>query len=471
MKVGDDAAPSKTALLLPRAVRYSVRMPVSKTTTELEALRRGDLAGARRLRLPGLAEFPREIFGLADTLEVLDLGGGALSDLPDDMGRLHKLRVLFCSGNRFERLPASLGDCASLSQVGFRGTGLREIPGEALPPLLRWLILTDNQIERLPDALGERPHLQKLMLAGNRLRTLPPSLADTASLELVRLSSNRIEILPPWLASLPRLAWISWAGNPMERALAPTAATMVHWADLEIGDRLGEGASGLVHRAFWRVGGSDEALPVALKLFRGAMTSDGLPEREMATCLAAGEHANLTAALGRLADHPEGADALLMPLAPAHWRTLAAPPSPESCSRDVYDPGLRLSPTSALRLARGIASAAAHLHARELMHGDLYAHNILWDGEAGEAALGDFGAACVLPEGVEGDAWRRIEVRAFGLLLGELLDRCASEPAALTGLRELEWACVQPDRAARPLMQDVIGILDDTMEECGSFFS
>ena len=32
------------------------------------------------------------------------------------MGRLHKLRILFCSSNRFEMLPPPLGDCQSLSQ-------------------------------------------------------------------------------------------------------------------------------------------------------------------------------------------------------------------------------------------------------------------------------------------------------------------------------------------------------------------
>jgi Leucine-rich repeat (LRR) protein len=72
----------------------------------LDALRAGDLAGARELRLhEGLTEFPREIFGLADTLEVLDLSGNRLTRLPDDLGRLTKLRVLFCSGNPFDRLP------------------------------------------------------------------------------------------------------------------------------------------------------------------------------------------------------------------------------------------------------------------------------------------------------------------------------------------------------------------------------
>ena len=117
----------------------------------LEALRRGDLAGARVLHLHGgLTEFPDEIFGLADTLEVLDLAGNALTALPGDMARLGKLRVIFCSGNRFERLPSSLGDCPALTQIGFRRTGLRDIPGEALPPGLRWLTVTDNALETLP---------------------------------------------------------------------------------------------------------------------------------------------------------------------------------------------------------------------------------------------------------------------------------------------------------------------------------
>ncbi len=435
----------------------------SSTPQKLQALRRGDLAGARELRLRGLSEFPREIFELADTLEILDLSGGALTSLPDDMGRLHKLRVLFGSSNRFERLPASLGDCVSLSQIGFRGCGLREIPGEALPPSLRWLTLTDNRIEVLPEQLGERPRLQKLMLAGNRLRNLPASISRAASLELLRLGSNGLDKLPAGLTELPGLAWISWAGNPFERSLPPSSASLVPnlvpWADLELAERLGEGTSGQVYRAIWNVDGAARRLPIALKLFKGAMTSDGLPEREMAACLAAGEHPNLTSAFGRLQDHPEGMDALLMPLLPAHWRALAGPPSLASCSRDVYDPDLRLALASALRISGDVAAAAAHLHSRGILHGDLYAHNSLWDFDAGQAVLSDFGAACMLPEGREGDAWRRVEVRAWGLLLGELLDRCAPDPVGAAKFRELERACVQPNPSARPLMDEIVGLL------------
>jgi hypothetical protein len=430
-------------------------------TDTLGALRRGDLAGARSLRLDaGLAALPREVLHLADSLEVLDLSGNALGTLPEDFGRLHRLRVLFCSGNRFARLPPAIGDCAALSQIGFRNNGMREVPAEALPPALRWLTLTDNRLEALPAAIGQRPALQKVMLAGNRLRDLPDSLADAGRLELLRLSANRFKALPPWLTRLPRLAWLAWGGNPLDRQQPPPASIGIGWHRLEMGAMLGEGASGRVSHALWRPEGAAPR-PVALKLFKGAMTSDGLPEGEMAACLAAGDHPNLVGALGRLEGHPTGAQGLVMPLLPEAWRVLAGPPSPESCSRDVYDPALRLEAGVALRIARGVGAAAAHLQARGLLHGDLYAHNTLWDGMAGAAVLSDFGAASFLPGGVEGVSLQRLEVRAWGLLLQELLDRCDVAPAP--ALRALQQHCLDPDPALRPLLREALSVLDGLM--------
>ena len=53
-------------------------------TATLAALRSGQLQGITRLDLAcNLQQFPPEIFALADTLEVLNLSGNALSALPD----------------------------------------------------------------------------------------------------------------------------------------------------------------------------------------------------------------------------------------------------------------------------------------------------------------------------------------------------------------------------------------------------
>ncbi len=432
-------------------------------TFTLDRLRRGDLAGARTLKLDGgLTALPEEVFGLSETLEVLDLSGNRLTALPQDLGRLKRLRVLFCSGNPFERLPPVLGDCAALSQVGFRGSGMREVPAEALPHTLRWLTLTDNRIARLPDEIGRRPWLQKLMLAGNRLTEVPESLAGAPNLELLRLSANRLERLPSWVTRLPRLAWLAYAGNPFEDvafdgAASEGAGNAVPWSDLDVGALLGEGASGQVFEAGWRGGDPGASKAVALKLFKGAMTSDGLPEREMQACLAAGDHPHLLGALGRLTGHPQGVEGLVTPRLPAHWRPLAGPPSLERCTRDVYDPGLRLDLDIALSVALQIGAATAHLHGRGLLHGDLYAHNVLWDGQ-GQAMLSDFGAAGVLPDSDAACGLERLDVRAWGVLLDELLDLASASaiPAAVYALRD---ACLGEAPAERPSMADALETL------------
>jgi hypothetical protein len=424
----------------------------------LDQLRSGALIGIRRLDLScDLKTLPAEVFDLADTLEVLNLSNNRLSSLPRDLPRLHKLKVLFCSNNPFTHLPEVLGDCAALQQVGFKACQITEVPGAALPPLLRWLTLTDNAITALPRELGQRPAMQKLMLAGNRLRDLPAGLADAQNLELLRLSANQFTQLPGWLSDLPRLAWLALAGNPLGWHRAePTPLARVPWAQLQVDGLLGEGASGHIYRVHQQ--GSTEGL--ALKLFKGAVTSDGLPEHELAACLAAGQHPALCTPSAQLVDHPQGTPGLLLPLIPAHYANLAGPPSLDSCTRDVYAHGLRIPVPALLRLAQGMAAAVAHLHQCGVLHGDFYAHNILWDPANGQALLSDFGAGTLLPvdQPALSRALQALEVRAFGYLLEELLAHAAPEPAhasALATVEALARACLHTLPAERPAMVDV----------------
>ncbi|TFY85197.1 protein kinase [Pseudomonas nabeulensis] len=428
----------------------------------LAQLKAGQLAGITRLDLScGLTEFPREIFELADSLEILNLSGNALSSLPDDLHRLPHLRVLFCSDNAFTALPECLGQCARLSMIGFKANQIRHVPAAALPPLLRWLILTDNQISQLPDELGQRPLLQKLMLAGNHLAQLPQSLANCHNLELLRIASNRFTHLPHWLLTLPSLTWLAYAGNPVEMAVdvqADDTTPDIPWSELELAEVLGEGASGVIRKALWKATGQ----PVAVKLYKGTITSDGSPLHEMQACIAAGLHPNLIKVQGRVVGHPDNQAALVMDLIDPSYRNLAGLPSLASCTRDIYAPDTRFSLEVALRIARGIASVAAHLHRHGITHGDLYGHNILWNA-AGDCLLGDFGAASfhATADSAEARALQRIEVRAFGVLLGELLERAGS-----TGeLMELHSRCCQPDVLARPGFTEIEAVLS-SIQHC-----
>lgn len=419
----------------------------------LEQLRSGALAGTRRLDLScGLTELPEEVFALADTLEVLNLSGNRLRDLPHQLTKLHKLQVLFASDNDFEVLPEVVGDCPSLQVVGFKANRIAQLPSAALPPALRWLILTDNALASLPTELGERPALQKLMLAGNRLQALPESLQGAHQLELLRISANRLREVPAWLTTLPRLSWLALAGNAMGWTFAHAPALPeVPWASITLGPLLGEGASGHIHRV--QVAGWPQ--PLALKLFKGEVTSDGLPEDELAACLAVGDHPSLTTPVARLTDHPGQAQGLLMPLIPPGHVNLAGPPSLQTCTRDVYPAGFSLPAPLALGIARDVAHAVAHLHQRGVMHGDLYAHNILIDPVHGQARLGDFGAATRLP-GHAPELRRRLlalEVRAMGCLLEEL---AAHTPVPTSqAIHRLAQTCLSSVPGDRPSMAEV----------------
>ena len=433
----------------------------------LDQLRAGQLAGLTRLDLSaGLTEFPREIFALADTLEVLNLSGNALAALPDDLPRLHRLRVLFCSDNQFTEVPAVLGQCPELRMVGFKANQIHTLPAAALPPQLQWLILTDNQLESLPAEIGQCQQLQKLMLAGNRLTELPETLADCLRLELLRVAANQLAELPKRLLTLPRLAWLAYAGNPFGEA-AEAAAVASHpisripWPELRLEQQLGEGASGVIYRAQRHL---PAPAPVAVKLFKGAVTSDGLPHSEMAACMSAGLHPHLIAVQGRISGHPTGAEGLVLDLIDPSFGNLAGPPSLATCTRDVYKASTEFRLETALRIAVGIASAAGHLHAQGILHGDLYAHNILTT-PAGEALLGDFGAACFYHPGqaAVAPALQQLEVRAFGCLLEELLTHCPeadATPAAGAALWNLQQRCVQPQVSARPLFGEISRVLE-----------
>ena len=431
----------------------------------LAQLRAGQLSGVTRLDLAcGLTEFPREIFDLADSLEVLNLSGNALSQLPDDLHRLRHLRVLFCSDNRFTELPACLGQCTALTMVGFKANRIATVPGAALPPLLRWLILTDNHLSELPTELGQRPHLQKLMLSGNRLQRLPESLAHCHRLELIRIAANRLTELPEWLLTLPSLAWLAYAGNPLETeadAAALESVASIPWSALRLEQQLGEGASGVIHRATWERPGQP-ATQVAVKLYKGEMTSDGSPLHEMNACITAGRHPNLIRIEGRIVGHPQAQAGLVMELIDPVYRNLAGLPSLESCSRDVYANDTRFSAGVALRIASGIAQAAEHLHDQGITHGDLYGHNILWN-EQGDCLLGDFGAASfhATADTLESRALQRIEVRAFGILLGELLERIESglSDEGRRRLEDLQRRCCEPQVLARPGFDEIVRAL------------
>jgi hypothetical protein len=394
----------------------------------LAQLKAGKLTGIKRLQLSeNLTEFPMEILTLADSLEILDLSNNQLSTLPDEINQLTHLKIIFVSNNCFKVLPTALGGCPLLEMVGFKSNQIQEVPAESLPLQLRWLILTDNKITSLPEALGERTRLQKLALAGNQLSRLPKSTDQLVNLELLRISANQLLAFPIQLLILPKLAWLAFSGNPFcETDLEIKSVPEVASTDYRLLEVLGQGASGIIYQANWTdTANQENAFPedIAVKVFKGEVTSDGYPQDELQACLKLGHHKNLVKSVAQV--NESHYLALVMELIPTHFKNLGLPPDFQTCTRDTFESGFSLSIASIKKMVDQMQQVFEHLHDNQVCHGDLYAHNTLFDQQS-NIIFGDFGAASMyhmlLP--VVKESIKEIEQRALMHFIDDLLRIC-----------------------------------------------
>lgn len=426
-------------------------------THSLEELKAGKLVGSKRLKLAcGLQEFPEEILSLSETLEILDLSDNQLTGLPESITQLKHLKVIFFAKNNFTEFPVILRELPALSMIGFKSNQIQRVPENAFPPLLRWLILTDNKIEKLPKSIGDCTLLQKCALAGNLIETLPDEMSNCVNLELLRISANQLSVIPKWLFELPKLSWVAFGGNPAaHKTEVKTDLDSFLWNDFKVNELLGEGASGFISKAHWK----SKNIDVAIKVFKGDVTSDGLPEDEMEASIVAGGHDSLIQILGKIKDHPEDKSGLVMKLISPNYINLGNPPSLDTCTRDVFDEGTVFSSGDLLKIAKSIASVCAQLHSKGINHGDLYAHNILVNKTA-DCLLGDFGAASFYDvNSTLALTIERVEVRAFGCLLEDVLG-LVTEIESHIKWQKLIADCTTPEVKLRPRFTEVLAELN-----------
>lgn len=390
----------------------------------LEQLKNGELKGTVRLNLSeNLSQFPSEIFDLADSLEVLDLSNNQLSELPQDLNRLKHLKILFCSNNQFTCLPPMLSLCPKLEMIGFKSNKIEHVPASSLPLKTRWLILTDNKISELPESLGQLVNLEKLMLAGNLLTKLPQSIHSCHKLGLIRLSANQLTEFPDLILDLPKLAWLAFSGNPFcQGDKTHSQIQKMSLDSFKLHEVLGQGASGIISKA----SSSDEnnlPIDVAIKVFKGEVTSDGYPEDELDACLSTGLHPNLVKPLAHIKE--VDCSALVMELIPADYINLGQPPSLKTCTRDTFTQGQSFSIKQIEHIVQQLESLVDHLIKHKVSHGDLYAHNVLINHQS-DILFGDFGAASKyqMLEDYQQSGIQAIEKRALNYFIDDMLSLC-----------------------------------------------
>lgn len=481
------------------------RLPEGLRSLPLGRVRSIDVGGNALTELPDW--FLSALALRAGRLEVLNAAGNAISSVPESLGGISSLVLLGLRSNRLTRLPESIGRLKRLKELYVTDNALESLPeslGECSS--LVKLQASHNRLTRLPASLGKLGRLELMRVACCRLEELHPAVLTAPRLAWLSLGGN--PLAGPEAAPRPRrrssgdqgAEEAKGAASGEEKAngavfgaasvgadgasepppsspslpsrLASPEVPLVPWSAVEVpsdAPTLGSGASGEVARVAWG------ARPAALKVFRSDASPDGRVADEVEIACEI-EHARVPRTYARLESPP----ALLMEVAPG--QPMALKPNHASLLRCRWGGDARFSPAQALAVARDTADALKTLHALGVEHGDVYAHNVLFtngneagkgDGEGAappdeaagaspRATLVDFGAAFHYPPSRSAE-FQKPEVRAWGLMLRDVLDRVAadespeaSQDAKLEALEAVVEKALAPDVQRRPSFADIV---------------
>lgn len=402
-----------------------------------------------------LKEIPATI-KYATNIRKLDVSSNPLKTLPSELIHCSKLEILFASScPTILSLPKVLGKMNSITRLGWRSGSLKKIDPDSLPPNLVHLILTNNQIETFddPQVLNNIRKVRKLMLSHNKLRSfgVEGGLEALKNLELLRLGGNLLNEIPDDLWNLPRLTWLTISGNPCVKVQMTAKVPSIKMSDLKpIGKYLGKGASGKVEQYEWH------NKEVAVKLIHG-VTSDGNAEDELAVYDAVGATSIQNRVVGCLALLNNERKGVVMEVLPPNLNDFALPPTIETITEDIWENNSQAFSAHFVKNAlKDSITALAFLHNAGVSHGDFYAHNMKVDSKTGRVFLLDFGASFF--KGQYASHAEKIEVRAFGVLVAELISKLDSKKDALSlkdKLKLLQLQCTNEIVSDRPSLKDV----------------
>ena len=135
-----------------------------------------------------------------------------MQTLPDGIDDLTtRLQDLDLTGNQLNKLPDCIGDISSLRCLWLTKNRLQKLPA-TIGNLnkLRELYVDENLLINIPSEIGHCTAMTALNLRYNRLETLPAEMSGCAALRTLNVGQNKnIATLPPELVALTNLRMLS----------------------------------------------------------------------------------------------------------------------------------------------------------------------------------------------------------------------------------------------------------------------
>ncbi|CAE8622175.1 unnamed protein product, partial [Polarella glacialis] len=112
------------------------------------------------------------------SLEVISLSRNRLAHLPNDFGRTNRnlLKYIDLSHNQLQSIPETIVKCRLLQELNLSHNSLKELPESYDLRRLQKLKVSFNELTKLPTQIGRSTGLQKLRINSNKIRELPASI-------------------------------------------------------------------------------------------------------------------------------------------------------------------------------------------------------------------------------------------------------------------------------------------------------
>jgi hypothetical protein len=198
--------------------QYGVQMQPSQASLDDQIKRYEDEISAQSVDLDRLGF-------ISDNKHVisLNLSSQELITVPDSICGLSHLRFLSLKWNELESLPQNIGDLKNLEELDLDGTWSSDKPlynnitsfPDSICELsnLKILRCKENGLKSLPDDIGRLRNLKELHLSKNKISYIPESFTELQNLQTLHIDSNHIEIFSPALCLCISLKTLSLGFN------------------------------------------------------------------------------------------------------------------------------------------------------------------------------------------------------------------------------------------------------------------
>lgn len=221
----------------------SIRRDVIACGTQriLKTLR--DRDGARNpVKIEQKATIPEkpfpDVYQLKKTRS-LTLCGKSLAEVPEQVfvdAKDAEITVVDLSKNKLKQLPEGITSLSStISELNLSANLLTEVqPFVSQFEHIKYLNLSCNQLQSLPDEVGLMITMREINIANNRFTTFPPCIHELIHLEIILACDNKIEEIDATengIGALKRLATLDLSNNNL-KSVPPILGNMTQLTTL-----------------------------------------------------------------------------------------------------------------------------------------------------------------------------------------------------------------------------------------------